>query len=756
MAATDRFMIAPLNSGLQTDSKPWLIPDDAFQELTNVYVFRGRVRKRFGATNMNNLVNGTSAQLSTRLRVNLGNTNGSTGNFSTTVPGNIFSNLGQMFSVGTQLFTVYQVGAPAAMYSTGTATGTYDTSNGDVAIIGAAHGTAVYWYPSMPVTGLCNFNNQEISNNPTFAFDPQFAYEYSNGAWLRLDAEATSGAATWIGNATGSQLVWAYNWVAENPYQPTLYVTNYNYGASLSDSDLMRFWDGTQWNFFNPAFNSMTSTDTVVTARIIVPFKNRLVLLNVVENTGSGPGTNEVYVNRARWSWAGDPTNGSAFYDDINGYGSYADAPTTEAIVTSQFLKDRLIVYFESSTWELVYTGNQIQPFQWQQLNTELGAQSTFSEVPFDKVVLGIGNVGVHACNGSNVERIDDKIPDQVFDITPANQGLGRVYGIRDYYTEQVYWTFPAEQFDQTFPNRILVYNYKTGSWSFFLDSFTAFGYYEQQSVVEWQNDQQQWQENNQSWNSGVNNPQFKQVIAGNQQGFVQILKSDVSYNDSALYITKIVNSGGTKGGTLITITCMAHNLNAATQGGNDFISIFEVVGMVGINNAIYPVNSVTSVNVFTIVVPNGTAVSGSYLGGGVISRVSNIGIVTKQYNFYVQDGRNCTFNKVDFLFDTTAAGQINVDYSVSASSELLIEAGKESGTLVNTGIVETSPYALYPLEATQSRVWHPIYPFAQGECIQLKMYMSNAQITNADIAYENFVLHAMTFYTKPTSSRLQ
>ena len=45
----DRFFIAPYdqNSGLQTNVKPWLIPDEAFSELNNAYVFRGRVRKRF-------------------------------------------------------------------------------------------------------------------------------------------------------------------------------------------------------------------------------------------------------------------------------------------------------------------------------------------------------------------------------------------------------------------------------------------------------------------------------------------------------------------------------------------------------------------------------------------------------------------------------------------------------------------------------------------------------------------------------------
>src|ERR1700681_1127559 len=103
MAKTDRFMIAPINSGLQNDLKSWLIPDDAFQSLTNAYVFRGRVRKRFGSYLMNQSVDASISQLYSRTSILIGTTNGS-GNLSTTVPGLVFA-VGQLFSVGSQIFT---------------------------------------------------------------------------------------------------------------------------------------------------------------------------------------------------------------------------------------------------------------------------------------------------------------------------------------------------------------------------------------------------------------------------------------------------------------------------------------------------------------------------------------------------------------------------------------------------------------------------------------------------------------------------
>ena len=139
MAKTDKFLVAPFQTGLQTDLKPWIITDDAFSTLRNAYVFRGRVRKRFGAHLMNGLVANGEQQLYSRLRINLGTTNAVTGNFSATVPGSVFA-IGQMFSVTSntasldEMYTVYQTGAPAATLHTGTGTATYNTTTGALVI----------------------------------------------------------------------------------------------------------------------------------------------------------------------------------------------------------------------------------------------------------------------------------------------------------------------------------------------------------------------------------------------------------------------------------------------------------------------------------------------------------------------------------------------------------------------------------------------------------------------------------------------
>lgn len=51
--------------------------------------------------------------------------------------------------------------------------------------------------------------------------------------------------------------------------------------------------------------------------------------------------------------------------------GGYVEAATDEEMVSTEFINDRLIVFFKRSTWELSYTGNQVQPFIWQKFNSE-------------------------------------------------------------------------------------------------------------------------------------------------------------------------------------------------------------------------------------------------------------------------------------------------------------------------------------------------------------------------------------------------
>jgi len=754
--AFDRFMIAPISGGQQTNVKPFLIPDDAFEQMLNAYIFRGRIRKRFGARLLNEGLDNSIIQLGSRVRLQIGTTDASGNLALTSLPSsgsvNSVLNVGAAFSAGNIIFTVTTVptvvGNSATLTTDPGTTGTvrlnstgpnvyqFQISGGNTAIAS----TAVYWYPATPIMGLIMYQSVDSLQDPTFAFDMQFAYQYVNGAWQQL------GTAMWSG--TDSQFFWGDNWRGSTSSDRLLFVTNGN------QVDGIKYWDGTTWSVLNPQVDA--SGNTLDSCRMLVVYQNRLVALNTIESSGT-------YTNRARWAAFGDPTAVNAWRSDIPGNGNSIDADTNEDIVSCCFVKDRLVVFFERSTWALVYTANQAQPFTWQRINIELGADATFSAVPFDKIALAIGNVGVHACNGVNVERIDEKIPDSVWEIHTGSEAVNRVHGIRDYFAEQVYWTFPnndTNSFNNTFPNKVLVYNYKTGSWAFNTDSITAFGYYyaASQSAITWDSMDTTWDNTQVTWDSGVTQQLNQEIIAGNQQGYIFICDSFETKNSPSLQVTNIQNSSGN-----VLLTVINHNLDVSTTGSGgsdegDYIYLENINGL-GVVDRVYPVIAVVNSNSIIVYAPDilVSLVSGNiYEGGATITRVSRIDVYTKQFNLYLSQDRNSYIQKVDFLVDRTDSGEISIDYLLGSSPDGNTQSAIETDTILGTGVLETTPYDLYPIESTQDRLWHPVYLQGDSNGIQIRMYLSDDQLLDFDIATSAFQMHAMCLYAMPTASRLQ
>lgn len=763
MSKIDRFLIGYTdnNSGLQTNVKPFLIPDNAFAELENMYISRGRVRKRLGSVWMG------QSQLHTRLRY-LVTTTDEYGDATSTAPGTIFA-IGQMFSIGEDTFTVTTLGTPVSLLSTNPiASMTYNTTTGAIVVSGADPLTDIFFYPATPVMGLTEYYIPASRTYQSIGFDTQFSYKFDelSNAWLAIKTTD----AVWTGN--NSQFFWSTNYQGSDPNLNLLWTTNFN------TADGIRYFNGTSWTKASFSYNN--AGDKILTARILIQFKNRLLLMNTVEQVS---GISTSFFNRVRYSALGNPLSTNAWNQDVPGRGSAIDAPVQEELITAQFIKDRLIVYFKESTFELAYTGNQVQPFVWQKINTELGAESTFSEIPFDRNVFGIDNIGIHACNGANVERIDEVIPQLSFGFSSAENGPDRIAGIRDYYSEIAYWTYPNQVRNSSFyfPNKTLIFNYINNTWSTNDDSITAFGYFlysEETPGATWGNTYIPWEQLTMLWNSQADtqtNVKVKTVIAGNQQGYVVVLQPGITSNAAALQVTNVTSSSL---GSL-TLSCINHNLSF-----NDFVLLSDMNGLVFTDaagnvlpNAMARVSvdpytsdephsvtlSLLSLNNVGILQP--TIISGIYTGGGVIARVSQINLLTKQYNFYTAQDRNVYVSKVDFLVDATRNGEVTVDFFISSSSNSMLSDSLTNGSLLGNNALETYPYALAPFEQFQSRLWHPLYFYAEGECVQFNISMSPRQMFNYSIeenqepvytALQDFQLNAMVIYAQPTSSRMQ
>lgn len=757
--AQDRFFIVPMDQGLQLNTKPWQILDQAFAKLENVYPFRGRIRKRWGSQYM-----GSLGQRSSRVRINVGTTAAITGNFGPTVvgpAGTVYAK-GQMFSVGSTLFTVIDdTPGPQTTLSTGTATATFDVATGTLTITGnnTNPSTSIFFYPATPIMGIGQYYNGTQNTWPSYAFDLQFAYTWNGTAWVR------SGSGTspmWFGTDTNFFSI--SNWIGRTLGDTAMFVTNFNYTVTTYDP----IWytvDGSTWTsvtgvngwYTAPSGGAPQTGPFIATAKFIIPYKGRLVLLYPVINDGSAaPGVNTALKATAQWTFIGTPFAVNSWYipnqtdsaGNIAQGAGFATAATEEEIVSYGFIKDRLIVFFSLSVWELAFTGSQQDPFVWQKLNTELGSESKNSSVPFDREILTVGSTGIHACNGSNVQRIDQMIPDTIFDIKDRNNSPLRVCGIRDYSTECVYWAYPsAYQQDDTFvyPNRILLYNYRNPGWAILIDSVTAFGYWQQSNNTTWADlSGLTWEDWNTSWGSGRDQAAYRQIIAGNQEGFILVVRPDINRNAGVLQISDITNTNGT-----LELTVYNHNLEV-----DDYILIESAQGMTGINLNIYKVWRIADKD--TLFIYEATA-AGNYTGGGTIARVSNIGIDTKQWNPYDKTGRNVYISKIDFGVTNSLSGQVTVD-SFPSTSELSTLNNAIPGTLLASGVLETGPYPIQyaPLEQFQELLWHPIYLQIEGENIQVRMYMSDAQMRNPNISLSDFELQGMILFCQPTTNRLQ
>lgn len=734
-----KFLIAPYRSGLETYTKPWMITDDAFERLNNVYNYRGRIKKRFGSR-----LTGSGAattleeQLYARPRINIDTTDGAGNTTPALVASGAIFKEGQMFSIGDEIFTVQDTGTPVTMLTTGSATThTYDTTTGAVIINGAAAATSVFFYPAEPIMGFSMYEAGPINNHTAIAYDNQYAYKYSGGAWNKFGPTGSQ----WHGNDTN--YYWSCNWRGSSPSDTALFVSNYNavVGAPTADDDPIWYYDGATWTSYTPTI--LATGDKVLTAKILLPFKGHLILLNTIEQNNAGT-INTQYVNRCRYSAVGDPTvvaNSFLEATQPNSRGAgRIGAPTKEEIVSAAFIKDRLIVYFERSTWELVYTGNPGEPFLFQRLNSEFGSESTFSTVPFDKDILTIGTNGITACNGANVERIDEKIPQQVFEIINEYTGLTQIQGIRDYFHEMVYWTFPSDNLSNmnAFPNKLLAFNYKNQTWSLFDDCVTAFGYFEQQEDLTWATITTPWYKMTSSWVSGLLQSQQRQVLLGNQQGFISLVDQELTSNAKSSQISDMSCSAA----GVLTLKIIDHNLN-----NGDFIQIMDVQGAVITGPDIYKIGVDDKDNI--TIIPS--TFTGTYTGGGVLRRVSKIDIKSKQWNPYIEKGNNFTISKLDFCIQKTPTGKITVNYSTNSTNASLVEQATNTGAQLGDNVLELSPYDLYPIEQLQERLWHSVYLSSQGNCVQIRIYHTDKQMSDSEISLQDFELEGLTLTVAPS-----
>jgi len=650
--------------------------------------------------------------------------------------------------------------ADGTLVGDGGGTGTINYVTGEITLIagsGWGGGSNVridfnYW-PALPCMGIHQLELRGINAEQTIAFDTVYVY-YWDTTDQRFEEINVPNTQTFTG--TNSQFFWTLNTRTgvdnggtDTPRSVFL-VTNFNQGGDqvyLYDREALT---ADRWQQFSPRISATPVNSFLEQSLMLVNFKGRVVALNTWEGTTLAGSLN--YSNRARWCRNGDfldtlvMADGDVWRHDIQGYGGYIDAPTSEAIVSAAFVRDSLIVGFERSTWRLRYTANELLPFVWEIIDSEFGDESTFSPVRMDKGKLSVGQKGIIACDAINVERIDTKIPDEVFRIHNENEGNTRVHGIRDYDKQLVYWTYPDADLNRKYPDKVLVFNLENQAWSFFKDSLTCFGVLQEFDDRTWEDfTDTTWEQAQFAWVDTSLQSLYPDVIAGNQHGYIVDIQK-LSRNDPGLAITVITDVADTP----VQLTIPDHNLSTG-----EFIRIVGVLGTANVlNDTSYIVNVDESVvgfednitlseynserGIFETVILTGAT---TYLGGGEMILLHDYRARMKKYNF-LADGKSIEMGYIDFLLDQTTNGQFSVELYADHNDESAINNGADS--FFNT-TVQTEPYES-DIEG-QSKLLHRFFCRMHLQFLQFELNLSPIQKVDPQIHDSEINLYSITMW---------
>ncbi len=601
----------------------------------------------------------------------------------------------------------------------------------------------------------------------------------------------------------------------------TLGIAQYLTSRSNTALDCLRWYDGDPtnasstaplltgrkgWvNFAPPLSQSIFSIADLpeaqyylVGAKMILPFKDRLLFIGPVIQTSSA-GSQKYLRDTVIYSQNGtpyytasftnnpsatvdDPTSSTitfhpilvpvnqtatapAYFEDAFGFGGFISAGLDMSINTAFPNEDQIIMGLDRQQSRLVYTGNDIAPFNFFAINSELGSGSTFSGIILDKGVMTKGSRGYIITSQVESSRFDLQIPDQVFQTRLLNNGTERVTAVRDFINEWVYFTYASNQRSYIYPNQTLLYNYRDESWAIFNESYTTYGTYRRRTGFTWATVgtvYPSWNTWNAPWNAGVSTVLNPEVIAGNQQGYV-VVRDDASTDETpSLAIQNIVGS---------TVTAPNHCLN-----NGDFITINGAQGTVAssVNGIFFQIAAATT-NTF-VLLPS-LAAGLTYLGGGEITRLYVPFIQTMQFPLAWDMARKTRIGPQQYLLSTTTDAQITLliylsqnDSSPYNEGPIFPDPNSVNDGLIYSTVLYTCPESTnlgltpantnlqMPTAKAQNQIWHRVNTSLLGDTVQLGFTLSKDQMLAVDddgqpiSQFAEIELHSIIIDASPSS----
>lgn len=573
------FLISNYQLGQQSNTEPFMLPEQAFEELTNAHIEKGSVVKREGLTQFDKFpeivanisaatkanpcqITATAHGLSTGDSIRISGISGMTelNNLDFTIT-KVDNDNFTLDSTNSTTYTTYTSRGVVSTFSSDPIMGLkrYIKSNGTTELLCFTTRRACLYNDSSSVfLPLENFSEilgrgdgATALYSGTLVFKPILA-----GSLSITDGTETftdDGAGNLTGNAGGSGSInyttGAYSATFNaNVASGTAVTCTYRCQDDIFSGDNADFfnsvnYDGKLWltnsqdriitwngSVLEPHIFDLTNqartTNQVSRCRSLKVFKERLVLFDTTEDSVR-------YPQRVRWCQAG---NTDVWQDTVSGRGSSLDVPTGQWFQCTGFTREDLVLFFQNSTYLMRYIANPDLPFSITKLNSNRPIDAPYSVIESDQGVVALGKKSVIASDGANVQDIDQLIPDYTLSMNQAyiKQSFGFYHGEKD----KLYILYPSSETvgDTTVKSdAILVLDLITNSWSKYEIDLSCLGYYKVGSDRTWDSfTTETWEDlEGVRWDSYLFISEAPLLLAGGHNGIIYSMtdesKDDVS-----------------------------------------------------------------------------------------------------------------------------------------------------------------------------------------------------------------------------------
>lgn len=499
------FLISNYATGFDRDLQPWLLPNDAYSELEDGYVYHGITQKRDGYSGYANGLKSTYTESRMVKNVTSGYTvtgaiDGANATYSIQLDLTPVASPGSVTITGSnpgQVVTDDGVTPVAALVGAGTGTITWATGvialvftappvggstitvvygNFDTGDGGKTYGETLLNTPVRRGTVVVTAEAQTLTDDGIGGFTGSGTgtVNYTTGVvTVAFTANVTSGAPV---NVTydyhpefpvmGIMSFYPTTNIRELIVADTTYVNKYNPSTDrLDDISSATAYNGTSTDFWSWV-NYETSASAPrlvfcngVAGDVIQQYDGTTVAAYTKTWAGGTLNARQVFVVRDRLVLfqtieagalfprririSGTGANADVFDNTASGAG-FIDIPDNTWFFGAAFNRDDILFFTEAATWMMKYTGNDVTPFVLEKIDGSRGSSAAFSVISYLNRSMAASKRGLIMSDGYQVERMDEKLPNFTFDSIDNNNFLHCFSGFLD-EDRDVYLIHPSQ-----------------------------------------------------------------------------------------------------------------------------------------------------------------------------------------------------------------------------------------------------------------------------------------------------------------------